>query len=709
MKKNLLLHFSFIVLLTLNFSPQNLYGQEVVVNEYVNEISDTGEWVELFTTAETDLRGYQLRDFSSSGLAQNPLIFESVDFWSQIKPGVLILIIGSNVALEEDLDAADGLLVVRNTNNSLFSGNQFIIAGSSEAVQILDSQDNHVHGLSYGSANSNSLPAPSAHIGSNLEAGESIAFFATQELSNFSNGFFVKVFNSSTPGSGNDEDNTTFIDNLFFSSQIVPQISVELGNSALRSGERLRFSKLGETKTITITNSGNADLSINNITVSGEGFSLDPTNYTGTLVPDQAKDVEITFTPQSQTLPDQISTGSLSIQSNAADNAEFTINLESRPELTSDDTFEIVTWNLEWFGNTRNGPDDEELQARNAATVMTRIDADVYALQEITSKPALKALANRLTGYRSFAAEHIQIEQKTAFIYKTSTIDSLFASPINTFQDRDDWAQRLPFKFTLTFQSGGESQRLNIVNIHAKANTGNFSEQLESYQKRMRAADDLHRYMSELSPNEFIILAGDYNDDVDVSIFDNRPTPYDDFVNDDRNFRVLTANLSEEGRRSTVGFSDMIDHISISDELFGSFIAGSQQVFRADDIISDFGNTTSDHFPVMSVFDFSSGTVDNESVESKNIPGSISLRQNFPNPFNPSTTILFNINKASRVSLKIYDILGRQVAAPVLNENFSAGNHQVTFRANNLSSGVYVYRLSVSNGISITRKMTLIK
>jgi len=709
MKKNLLLHFSFIFLLTLQFLPQNLYAQEVIVNEYVNEISDTGEWVEVFTTAETDLRGYQLRDFSSSGFAQDPLIFESVEFWSQIKQGVVILIIGSNVDLEEDLDANDGRLIVRSTNSTLFSGNQFIIAGNSEAVQVLDTQNNHVHGLAYGSTNSNSLPAPSAHIGASLETGQSIAFFATQQLSHFGEGFFVKTFDSPTPGSGNDENNTTFIDNLFFSSQVVPQITVELGNSPLRSSEILRFSRLGETKTITITNSGNADLAINSISVSGEGFSIDPPNYSNTIAPGQFKDFEIIFTPQTQTPPDQISTGLLSIKSNAAANATFTINLESRPELTRDDTFEIVTWNLEWFGSPLNGPDDEDLQMRNAAAIMNRLDADVFALQEITSKSALKALANRLTGYRSFVAEHIQIEQKTAFIYKTSTIDSLSATPINTFQDRDDWAQRLPFKFTLSFQTGGDSQRLNIVNIHAKANTGNFTERQESFQKRLRAADDLHRYMSELSPNEFLILAGDYNDDVDISIFDNRSTPYDDFVNDNRNFRVLTAELSEKGKRSTVRFADMIDHITISDELFSSFIAGSQQVFRADDIISDFGNTTSDHFPVISVFDFSNGTVDNEPISSNDIPRTISLRQNFPNPFNPSTTILFNINQASQVSLIIYDILGRQVAAPVLNQNFNAGNHQVKFRANNLSSGVYVYRLSISNGISITRKMTLIK
>ena len=704
----------FILLVTLHLFLLPLFSfdahsQQVVINEFINEASDADEWVELITITETDLRGYQLRDFSSTGLAQEPLVFASLDFWSQIKPGVILLIIGSNVAMEEDLDASDGTLVVKVSNDTLFSGNRFIIAGNSDAIQLQDDQGNHIHGLSFGSANSNSLPAPSAHISASLETGQSIAFFATQQLSNFTNGFFVKTFDIPTPAAGNDEDNTSFIRNLFFSAREVPQLTVELGNTALKAGSRLRFSKLGETKTIIITNSGNEDLQISTISVDGEGFGINPENYTGTLSPEQSQAFDVTFTPQTQTEPAENFTGTLSIQSNAADNPEFIINLESRQELTSDDTFEIVTWNIEWFGSPNNGPSDEALQLQNAATLMRRIDADVYALQEITSENALKALADNLVGYRAFIARHISIQQKTAFVYKTSTIDSISAVAINTFQDRDDWAQRLPFKFTVSFQNGGESQILNIVNIHAKANTGNFSSRLESYQKRVNAADDLHRYMSQLSPNEFLILAGDYNDDIDVSIFDNRTTPYDDFINDERNFRVVTAELSQNGERSTVGFSDMIDHITISDELFNNFIAGSQDVVRADDIISGFGNTTSDHFPVMAVFDFSGGTVDNENFVTSDLPKKISLRQNFPNPFNPSTNILFNINKPSQVSLKIYDILGREVAAPIVNQNFTAGDHQVTFRANNLSSGVYVYRLSVSNDISITRKMTLIK
>ncbi|MEQ9263853.1 MAG: T9SS type A sorting domain-containing protein, partial [Balneolaceae bacterium] len=89
-------------------------------------------------------------------------------------------------------------------------------------------------------------------------------------------------------------------------------------------------------------------------------------------------------------------------------------------------------------------------------------------------------------------------------------------------------------------------------------------------------------------------------------------------------------------------------------------------------------------------------------------PTTISLDQNYPNPFNPSTNINFALPSAQRVTLKVYDMLGREVATLINNENIAAGQQSVTFDASNLSSGVYIYRLVGSN-IALTRKMTLIK
>lgn len=84
------------------------------------------------------------------------------------------------------------------------------------------------------------------------------------------------------------------------------------------------------------------------------------------------------------------------------------------------------------------------------------------------------------------------------------------------------------------------------------------------------------------------------------------------------------------------------------------------------------------------------------------------LNQNFPNPFNPSTSISYSIPKPGFITLKIYDLLGREVHT-LVNKFQKPGNHIVHFNANNLSSGMYIYRIMVGNEFIETRKMLFLK
>jgi len=89
------------------------------------------------------------------------------------------------------------------------------------------------------------------------------------------------------------------------------------------------------------------------------------------------------------------------------------------------------------------------------------------------------------------------------------------------------------------------------------------------------------------------------------------------------------------------------------------------------------------------------------------IPTEFSISQNYPNPFNPTTTIAYSLPKNNFVALKIYDLLGREVAT-LVNEEKPAGNYEVDFNAANLSSGVYFYRISAGNFVE-TKKMILLR
>lgn len=95
------------------------------------------------------------------------------------------------------------------------------------------------------------------------------------------------------------------------------------------------------------------------------------------------------------------------------------------------------------------------------------------------------------------------------------------------------------------------------------------------------------------------------------------------------------------------------------------------------------------------------------SDDNKTSLSEFNLDQNFPNPFNPETNISFSVPIFSFVSLKVYDILGNQVAE-LVNETKESGNYSVSFDASRLASGLYFYTLS-ANGNSITKKMLLAK
>jgi hypothetical protein len=84
------------------------------------------------------------------------------------------------------------------------------------------------------------------------------------------------------------------------------------------------------------------------------------------------------------------------------------------------------------------------------------------------------------------------------------------------------------------------------------------------------------------------------------------------------------------------------------------------------------------------------------------------LFPNYPNPFNPTTTLQFDLMQQARVTLKVYNVLGQEVVTLIQGEPLSAGVHTVRFDASSYPSGIYIYRLETP-GFSAARKMVLLK
>ena len=122
-------------------------------------------------------------------------------------------------------------------------------------------------------------------------------------------------------------------------------------------------------------------------------------------------------------------------------------------------------------------------------------------------------------------------------------------------------------------------------------------------------------------------------------------------------------------------------------------------------VFEDFDNTPR---PQGSGFDIGCYEFTNATtVEEENIPESFQLFQNYPNPFNPTTTLSFVIGYSSFVSLKVYDVLGNEIAT-LVDEEKTAGKYEVSFNSTELPSGVYIYQLNSGNYIQ-TRKMVILK
>lgn len=294
---------------------------------------------------------------------------------------------------------------------------------------------------------------------------------------------------------------------------------------------------------------------------------------------------------------------------------------------TSLRTLKVVNWNLEWFGSTASGlgPTNKNLQQQNVQQVLTALNADVYALVEIVDTLRFKTVAESLPGnygyvvndYGSYADDVNDPDyagaQKLGFIYnkdvvkKISTRGLLRNSSGNAF---NSWASgRYPFLMQAEVTLNGATSTVDFIVIHAKANTGNAADKIEGYERRKAGADELKDTLDASFSNNRIIILGDMNDDFDKTITTEiapiTVSSYSSFLNDATNYQPLTLPLSLTGNSSTVSFPDMIDHVITSSEMSIAYVSNSAKVYRdVLTLISSYASTTSDHFPIITKYDW---------------------------------------------------------------------------------------------------------
>jgi hypothetical protein len=156
-----------------------------------------------------------------------------------------------------------------------------------------------------------------------------------------------------------------------------------------------------------------------------------------------------------------------------------------------------------------------------------------------------------------------------------------------------------------------------------------------------------------------------------------------------RTFTDLTENFYQSAQTS------FIDHLPIGSLIWNdAAIKAYNSKIEFNNVMSYYGSH--DIWPPEGVKALNTG-----------IPATYSLSQNYPNPFNPTTNIKYSITKESQVTLKVFDVLGREVEN-LVNQKQAAGSYEVNFNASKLSSGIYIYRIKAGDFVQ-SMKMILIK
>lgn len=267
-------------------------------------------------------------------------------------------------------------------------------------------------------------------------------------------------------------------------------------------------------------------------------------------------------------------------------------------------TIEIGNWNLEWFGNTGYGPTDEPLQQNNVYEVIKTTDLDFWGLCEVSDSAAWKNLLGKLPAYSGIIAPWSQT-QKTALLFKTQYFKLLYSKPVLSDYYKEFASGRLPLEaaFETTFKNKKDTFIAFI--IHMKANVGSDSQKNEAYQLRKNAGLALKNYIDNKYLNRAYMVFGDWNDDLDQSIYNNLTTPYAAMLNDSNHYFFTTLRLTQSGKTSMASYNNIIDHQAISERMKYYYIKNSSEVIYMNNYISNYSTTTSDHYPVYSKYDLS--------------------------------------------------------------------------------------------------------
>ena len=361
----------------------------------------------------------------------------------------------------------------------------------------------------------------------------------------------------------------------------------------------------------------------------------------------------------------------------------------------TNDTFEVATWNIEWF------PKQGSATANYVADLIEAMDVDLIAMQELDNESVFDDMMDMLLpGYEGFYDS-----SSLAYIYNPSAITINSTYEIFTGSQYWNAFPRPPLVVDLTFQG----ENIIVINNHYKCcgdGDMEFGDTGDEEYRRYLANQYLKDYIDTNLPNANVILTGDLNDNLADPPADN---VFQMFLDDPADYLAADLSIAQGSVAdwSYPNWPSHLDHIFVTNELFGALgNAGSTvETIKIDEHFpggwSGYDQYVSDHRPVAIRLDF--GT----TVSAPTVAALGHDLRSFPNPFRPQTTLSFSLPTEGLVNLAIYNTLGQRVDV-LVDAAMPSGSHRVDWDARGLPSGIYFSRL-VANGFVTTHKMTLLK
>ena len=361
-------------------------------------------------------------------------------------------------------------------------------------------------------------------------------------------------------------------------------------------------------------------------------------------------------------------------------------------EFGTDSTLDIVSWNIEWF------PKEGQITIDYVSEILQRLDAEVFAIQEIDDEASFEQLMEGMEGWVGYHLNSSYLEM--AYIYKEGVMDNVEIFEIITDKPRE--LPRPPLVLEMDYQG----QHYVIINNHLKCcgdGELDMNDEWDEEKRRYDACYLIDEYIMEYYPNDKVILLGDLNDiltDVPAhNVFEVFLTDADQYW-----FTDMGIAQGSSSGWSYPSWPSHLDHIMISSEIYDEFADEDSEILTIkleehfEDGWSEYDEYVSDHRPMgLKIKNISSlGTQDLLSENNK--------LTNYPNPFSNHTTISFDKVESSG-KLIVYNMKQQEIAQYELTKDMS----RIDWNTYYLSEGVYFAKLIIASKVVAVQKMILTK